>query len=199
MARECRLETEDTDPISVAEFGPKTKKPIYRQIIEARDPKESSNGTWNLHFILGKSGILVQCCVFGSKEEIFNFSKKIHVDEYFVFWGYTVKANNYITNLTSTSDYGILIPSNSTKFERVSVTKVYQKPDLDYSEEHEVLSNSFRQAGPSRVPPKRVRKKEQTFKEKTLLVDPSQKKITDFTFDPQKLELHYSSDSLLSS
>ena len=53
MARECRSETEDVELISVAEFGPYTKRPVFGQIIEARDPKENSDCTWNMQLILG--------------------------------------------------------------------------------------------------------------------------------------------------
>ena len=71
--------------------------------------KESSNGTWNFHFIVGKSGVLVQAWVFGLKEDVAMFPSKIGVDEYFVFWGFQVKENKYTTSLTSNSEWSMII------------------------------------------------------------------------------------------
>ena len=56
VARECRSDSELIEPISIAEFSNKTKKNVFGQIVEAREPKENSNGTWNFHFIVGKNG-----------------------------------------------------------------------------------------------------------------------------------------------
>ena len=184
------------EPVSVAEFNRKSNTPVFGQIVESRDPKENSNGTWNFHFILGKNGVLVQVWVFGSKDEIHSFADKIRVDEYFVFWGYTVKENKYSTNLTSTSEWGMVIPCNSTKFDRVKVTKIYQQPEPCYSEEQEVFSHTFRQAGPSRKLKKRERKKEHSYKEKKRLLDTSQKKITEYAVESNHLILNNSTDSL---
>ena len=115
MARECRLENEEMEPVSVAKLGGKLKTPVLDQIFEVRYPKENSNGTWNFDFILSKNEVLVQVWVFGSKDEIQCIAENIPVDKYFVFWGYT-------TNLTSTSEWGMVIPCNSTKFDWVIVT-----------------------------------------------------------------------------
>ena len=90
---------------------------------------------------------MVQAWVFGPKDEVLSFVERIRVDEYFVFWGYNVKENKYSTNLSSNLEWGIYIPSNSTKFERVIVTKVFQKSEDNSNEEQEIFSNSFRQAG----------------------------------------------------
>ena len=129
MARECRLENEDMEPVSVAEFNRKSKNLVFGQVLEASNPKEHSNGTWNFHFIYDKNGVLVQVWVFGSKDEVHCFADKIRIDEYFVFWGYTVKENKYSTNLTSTTEGAMVILCNSTEFDCVIVTKTYQQPD----------------------------------------------------------------------
>ena len=148
----------------------------------------------HFHFILGKNGVLVQVWVFGSKTDIDKFSELIRVDEYFVFWGYSVKLNKYTSNLTSTSECGMVIPSN--KFERITVTKIYQKAEDLYSEEQEIFSSSFRQASPTVKHPRRERKREHSFQEKQCLVDSSQPKITDYICSSPPLILNYSTDSL---
>ena len=89
------------------------------------------------------------------------------------------------------------IPCNSTKFEIVSVTKVYQKSDTQSTEEQELFSSSFRQAGPSAKHSRRERKSEQSFRDKQTLLDPSQPKITNYTIESTELVLNYSSDSLV--
>ena len=76
-ARECRLNNEDAEPMSISEFGKLKKKTVFGQIVEAREPKENSNGTWNFHFIIGKNGVLVQVWVFGPKDDIQKFSERI--------------------------------------------------------------------------------------------------------------------------
>ena len=47
---------------------------------------------WNLHFIIGKDGEMVQAWVFGPEDQVKSFTEKISQDDYFVFWGdYSVK------------------------------------------------------------------------------------------------------------
>ena len=196
VARECRSETDALEPASISEIGKNSRKPVFGQIVESREPKENSNGTWNFHFIIGKNGVLVQAWVFGPKEDVISFSEKIRVDEYFVFWGYTVKENKYTSSLSSTSEWGMFISCNSTKFERVIVTKIYQKQEDPYSEEQEIFSNSFRQPNSLSKPTRRARKREHSFEEKKRLLDPSQPKITDYTISSPALILNNSSDSL---
>ena len=201
VSRESRRDDEEIEPASIADFGKKSKRPVFGQIIETRAPKENSNNpnTWNFHFIVGKGGVLVQAWVFGPKDEVLSFAERIRVDEYFVFWGYTVKENKYSTNLSSNLEWGIYIPSNSTKFERVIVTKVFQKSDDNSNEEQEIFSNSFRQAGRPHKVPKKQRKKEHSFKEKEKLIDKSQRKITEYADDVSPpLLLNVSNESLLS-
>ena len=94
VTRECRADSDKVDRLSISEFSKHSKKPVFGQIEEAREPKENSNGTWNFHFILGKHGVLVQVWVFGPKVDIDKFSECIRVDKYFVFWGYSVKETN---------------------------------------------------------------------------------------------------------
>ena len=130
------------------------------------------------------------------KEDVLSFSEKIRVDEYFVFGGYTVKENKYTSSLSSTSEWGMIISCNSTKFERVTVTKIYQKPEDSYFEEQEIFSSSFRQPNSSSKHPQHARKREHSFEEKERLLDPSQPKITEYTISSPPLILNYSSDSL---
>ena len=141
----------------------------------------------------------MQAWVFGPKDEVLSFAEKIRVDEYFVFWGYNVKENKYSTNLSSNLEWGIYIPSNSTKFERVVVTKVFQKSKDTSNEEQEIFANSFRQAGRPHKVPKKPRKKEHSYKEKKKLIDNSQRKITDYVEEVSpSLLLSVSNESLLS-
>ena len=197
MSRESRKEDEVLEPASIADFGKKSKRQVFGQIIETRELKENSNNpsTWNFHFIVGKGGVLVQAWVFGPKAEVKIFSEKIRVDEYFVFWGYQVKENKYTTSLSSNLEWGLYIPSNSTKFERVHVTKVFQKTTDSSVEEQEVFSNSFRQAGTPHKLSRKPRKREQSYKEKLNLIDKTQRKITEFVDDSLPLLLHDSNDS----
>ena len=76
------------------------------------------------------------------------------------------------------------------------MTKIYQQPDPCYSEEQEIFSHTFRQAGPSKKLTKRERKKEHSYKEKKCLLDTSQKKITEYAVESNHLILNYSTDSL---
>ena len=71
------------------------------------------------------------------KDEVLSFVEKICIDEYLVFWVYQVKELRYTTNLTSNLEWGQYIPSNSTKFDEVVVTKVFQKSEETFTEEQE--------------------------------------------------------------
>ena len=66
------------------------------------------------------------------------------MDEYFVFWGYSVKENKYTSNLTSTSEWGMIVPCNSTKYEFLLPGQFLLETSLSGSETRETLpSGSF--------------------------------------------------------
>ena len=92
--RESRKQGEKIDPDSVASFGKRSSKPLFGQITDIRAPKQNNgdNINWNLHFIIGKDGEMIQAWVFGPEDQVKSFTEKISQDDYFVFWGdYSVK------------------------------------------------------------------------------------------------------------
>ena len=42
VARECRSDADDVDPMTISEFGKHSKKPVFGQIVEPRELKENS-------------------------------------------------------------------------------------------------------------------------------------------------------------
>ena len=67
---------------------------------------------WNLHFIIGKDGEMVQAWVFGPEDQVKSFTEKISQDDYFVFWGdYSVK-EKYASKFASTHDWAVYFKSD---------------------------------------------------------------------------------------
>ena len=66
-------------PISVAEIGKKSSKPVIGQVIDKTEPRQNfndANKKLNFHLILGMEGELVQFWVFGPEQEIKEMSSK---------------------------------------------------------------------------------------------------------------------------
>ena len=72
--------------------------------------------------------------------------------------------------------HGSNLYGNSTKFERIHVTKMFQKTSDSSVEEQKVFSNSFRQAGTPHKSSRKTRKYEQSYKEKLKHINKSQRK-----------------------
>ena len=134
-------------PTSVAELGNKTTKPIYGQIVDKNEPRQNNNGKkWNLHFILGMDGELVQCWVFGSETEVKEMNKKLEQEEYYLFWGeYNIKGK-YSLKFKSTNDWAVYLNSNSSKFDRVKHSRQYLSGEDSKSEECEIFAEKFHPA-----------------------------------------------------
>ena len=166
-------------PESVASFGKRSKRPVYGQIADKNEPRQNTSDStkWNLHFILGMEGHLVQCWIFGSETEIKEINQKLQVEEYYLFWGdYNVKAK-YSSKFKHTNDWALYFSSKCNKFDQVKRTRNYIESDDSKSEDREIFADKFKSA------PKRgkkvLKKKEHNARMKAKL-DVSQKKITEF-------------------
>ena len=123
-------------PTSIADFGKRTTKPIYGQIVDKNEPRQNNDGKkWNLHFILGMDGELVQFWVFGSETEVKEMNRKLEPEEYYLFWGeYNIK-EKYSSKFKSTNDWAVYLNVNCSKFDRVKRSRQYLSGEDSKSEE----------------------------------------------------------------
>ena len=169
----------DNTPMSVAELGKRSAKPVYGQIVDKGEVKTKSTdaSTSHFHFILGMEGSLVQVWVFGSDEEVKAIEKKIHTEEYFLFWGDYKVRDKYTSKFKSNSEWAIYLPGNCNKFDIVKKSRVYLESEDSISEEREIFADRFKPAVKKGRKAKRM-KEHSSAKKRTL--DASQPKITDF-------------------
>ena len=109
----------DNTPMSVAELGKRSAKPVYGQIVDKGKVKIKSTdaNTSHFHFILGMEGSLVQVWVFGSDEEVKAIEKK--------FWGDYKVRDKYTSKFKSNSEWAIYLPGNCNKFDIVKKSRLY--------------------------------------------------------------------------
>ena len=161
----------DNTPMSVAELGKRSAKPVYGQIVDKGEVKIKSTdaNTSHFHFILGMEGSLVQVWVFGSDEEVKAIEKK--------FWGDYKVRDKYTSKFKSNSEWAIYLPGNCNKFDIVKKSRVYLESEDSISEEREIFADRFKPAVKKGRRAKRM-KEHSSAKKRTL--DASQPKITDF-------------------
>ena len=166
-------------PTSVADFGKRTTKPIYGQIVDKNEPRQNNDGKkWNLHFILGMDGELVQFWVFGSETEVKELNKKLEPEEYYLFWGeYNIK-EKYSSKFKSTNDWAVYLNVNCSKFDRVKRSRQYLSGEDSKSEEREVFAEKFQPA--PKTGKKILRKKKEHNARHKVHLDKTQPKITKF-------------------
>ena len=166
-------------PTSMAEFGKISTKPIYGQIVDKNEPRQNNNGKkWNLHFILGMEGELVQFWVFGTETEVKEMNKKLELEEYYLFWGdYNIK-EKYSSKFKSTNDWAVYLNVNCSKFDRVKRSQQYLSGEDSKSEERELFAEKFHPA--PKTGKKILRKKKEHNARLKGQLDNSQPKITKF-------------------
>ena len=175
---ESRNTTTDI-PESVARLGKRTKRPVYGQITDINEPRQNNDHKkWNLHFILGMEGELVQCWVFGTEEEIKEIAKKLQPEEYYLFWGDFKIKEKYSSKFKSTNDWSIYLSSSCNKFDKIRRSRQYLDSEDSKSEDLEKFAKKF-QTAPRKGSKILKKKKEHNARMKGKL-DHTQKKITEY-------------------
>ena len=170
----------DNTPMSVAELGKRSNKPVFGQVVDKGEIKTKSSdaNTSHFHFILGMEGTLVQVWVFGSNEEVEAIEKRIITEEYYVFWGdYNVR-EKYSSKFKSNSDWAIYLPGKCNKFDLVKKSREYLESEDSISEEREKFADRFKPA--TRRGRRGIKKMKEHSTARKKLLDTSQRKITDF-------------------
>ena len=166
-------------PESVALLGKRTKRPVYGQVVDINEPRQNNDPKkWNLHFILGMEGELVQCWVFGTEEEIREIAKKLQPEEYYLFWGDFKIKEKYSSKFKYTNDWAIYLSSSCNKFDKIRRSRQYLDSEDSKSEDLEKFADKF-QTAPRKGSKILKKKKEHNARMKGKL-DHTQKKITEY-------------------